>query len=81
MNNSAVAFVLTIPADGGDPAGNDPALVFMKYENTYRLSEIWESSGAGRALPGVPGAGKTARAETQTDPFEARAYVLAATWK
>ena len=80
-NNRSVAFVLTMPAAGGDPAGNEPALVFVRHENTYRLSEIWESGAEGRALQGLPAGEKTARAETQSGSSDARAYVLAASTK
>lgn len=45
------AVVLTIPADGQDPAGERPALTFTRVENQYRLSTIWESGTEGRVLP------------------------------
>ena len=44
------AFVLTLPADGRDPAGNKPALTFSRYEAGYRLSGIWESATDGRTV-------------------------------
>jgi hypothetical protein len=43
----ASMFVLTMPADGHDPAGTKAALTFNRYENQYRLSDIWESAGEG----------------------------------
>jgi hypothetical protein len=49
------AFVLSNTAGGFDPAGNQPALLFEKYENEYRLSEIWESTTYGREFPGLSG--------------------------
>ena len=42
-----MAIVMTIPADGHDPAGNKPALTFSRFENGYRLSTIWESASEG----------------------------------
>jgi hypothetical protein len=44
------ALVLTSPADGRDPAGDKPALVFTRVENQYRLSAVWESGTEGRTL-------------------------------
>ena len=82
VKNRVSTFVLTIPADGGDPAGDQPALVFVQNENTYRLSEIWESSRMGRALQGLPtAAGKISRLQPENESSEARAYVIAANWK
>jgi hypothetical protein len=43
-------FVLTMPAGGHDPAGDKPALAFNRYENQYRLSDVWESAGEGREI-------------------------------
>ena len=44
-------FALTQPADGRDPAGDEPALVFVRYENQNLLSQIWGSETEGLALP------------------------------
>jgi hypothetical protein len=46
----AVAFVLTTPAAGRNPAGSTPALVFTPYETDYQLTAIWESGRAGHEL-------------------------------
>jgi hypothetical protein len=57
IDNSGAVFAMTAPADGSDPIGNQPALVFVGYEKTYRLSQIWQSSEEGRAVgepSGVP---------------------------
>lgn len=43
--------VLTTPANGSDPKGHEPALVFTRHENTYALSQVWESDMTGRELP------------------------------
>ena len=52
MDKSASSgFALTDPAGGKDPAGDEPVLVFKRWENTYRLAEIWQSDGEGRELP------------------------------
>src|SRR5690349_17697534 len=47
---SASTYVLTTPAAGTDPSGGDPALRFRRYENQYRLAEIWESGNQGREI-------------------------------
>ena len=44
------AFVLTTPANGHDPRGNEPTLVFTRRENTYELSQVWQSGMNGREL-------------------------------
>ena len=44
-------FVLTTPAGGRNPAGDDAALVFAPYENSYQLVGIWESRGEGHEVP------------------------------
>lgn len=49
-HGKAFAFALTIPASGHDPAGEQPSLVFNRYENTYRLSQIWETGSLGREV-------------------------------
>ena len=43
-------FVLTTPASGQDPAGDKPALTFMRDEKQYRLADVWESAGQGREV-------------------------------
>jgi len=48
--NRADMFVMTIPADGRDPAGQKPALTFTRHETQYRLSSIWESGTDGHAI-------------------------------
>jgi len=48
--NTSSMFVLTTPAPGRDPAGDRPALTFMRYENQRRLADIWDSAGQGREV-------------------------------
>jgi hypothetical protein len=48
--NTASMFVLTTPASGQDPAGDQPALTFKRYEKQYRLADVWESAGQGREV-------------------------------
>lgn len=48
--HNASMFVLTTPAAGHDPAGNTPALTFKRYENQYRLADIWEMGGQGHEV-------------------------------
>ena len=50
-HNRAVMIALTQRADGRDPAGDEPALVFIHYENQNLLSQIWGSETEGVALP------------------------------
>jgi len=80
-DNRSASFAITIPADGHDPAGDLPALVFTKYETGYRLSEIWETRTQGRALAGASAVSKTARVETKDGPSAAPTYLLVANWK
>jgi hypothetical protein len=80
MDNGAGMFALTIPADGRDPAGDQPALVFTRYENEYRLSEIWESNAEGFALQGRSGVPRLGRADVKPAASEARTIVLVASW-
>ena len=46
----AIDTVLTIPASGVDPSGQQPVLVFQRHENQYRLSAVWESEEQGREV-------------------------------
>ena len=51
--NHAVAYLETIAADGQDPDGTAPALMFkLDDEHQYRLSSVWESDGEGRQVTG-----------------------------
>jgi hypothetical protein len=50
IDNRAGTFALTMSARARDPIGDQPALVFVRYENEYRLSEVWPSSEEGLAL-------------------------------
>ena len=61
-------FALVHAAAGRDPAGSEPALVFIHYENEYLLSQIWESGADGLALPKGPDALKHAGADAQPLP-------------
>jgi hypothetical protein len=57
IGNGGGVFAMTAPADGSDPIGDQPALVFVRYEKTYRLAQIWRSSSEGLAVDepsGVP---------------------------
>lgn len=48
--NTASMFVLTTPASGRDPAGDKPAVTFKRYENQYRLDDIWDAGSQGREV-------------------------------
>jgi hypothetical protein len=47
IDNGGGAFALTVSAGGRDPIGDQPALVFVRSENEYRLSQVWPSSDEG----------------------------------
>jgi len=50
INTGGGAVALTVPTGGQDPIGDQPALVFVRYENEYRLSQVWPSSTEGLAV-------------------------------
>ena len=77
MNSESTAMTLTMSADGRDPVDGQPALVFTRYENEYRLSQVWESDTVGRELPGFSATRQDTRAEPQSGPSEAHSYVVA----
>jgi hypothetical protein len=52
-HNHAGVFATTFGAGGDDPAGDKPALVFIRHESEYVLSQVWESSDEGHVLPGL----------------------------
>jgi hypothetical protein len=58
-------FALVRGAGGRDPAGSEPALVFIHRENEYLLSQIWESDTDGLALAKEPDAAKHSGADAQ----------------
>jgi hypothetical protein len=49
-NARAHAMVSTIPEYGRSPAHEMPALTFVRTEDGYRLSTIWENGEYGRDL-------------------------------
>ncbi|HKC55567.1 MAG TPA: hypothetical protein VKC35_05565 [Vicinamibacterales bacterium] len=49
-DNGRGMFAITQPADGLDPKGDQPLLVFSHYENSYRLTNIWNSQTRGSSL-------------------------------
>jgi hypothetical protein len=75
MDNGMNAFALTNSADGFDPAGNQPALVFTKYETEYQLTQIWQSNMGGRELPALSRRRRIGRADVPTGVV---AYVIEA---
>ena len=74
---SAVA-VLTVRLDGRDPAGAQPALVFTRSENVYRLSQIWESPNHGRELAMPAGTRHAGRSASLSGGPETLTIVAAA---
>ena len=79
LNNTSAVFAPTLPADGRDPVGDQPALVFTHQENDYFLTQVWESHDDGLALR-VPSADRR-RAEAQPAESGAPIVVVAANWK
>jgi hypothetical protein len=73
VDNHRATLTSTNPTDGFDPAGNLPALVFTKFENEYRLSQIWKSTTQGRELSNLSSTRRTSHVET---PIGAVAYVI-----
>ena len=74
---ASAGFTLTDPASGKDPAGDQPVLVFKKWENTYRLAEIWQSMDEGRELPAFtdPGTGASNGAPAEESTYLVKASV------
>jgi hypothetical protein len=69
---------LTTPADGRDPKGDVPALVFRLGEDGYRLTAIWESETEGRALPMSPGDSSERRGKVALEGSENPQNVIVA---
>ena len=66
MDNGMSTFALTNSANGFDPAGYQPALVFTKSETEYQLSQVWESNMGGRELPALTRHRHVGRADADT---------------
>jgi hypothetical protein len=81
IDKPSVIFTLTIPTTGFDPAGSEPALVFIHHENDYLLSQVWESSTEGFALLARPVASRRAQAQPVSPVFEDTIVVVAANGK
>ena len=81
MDRKVAVLGFTTGAGGENPIGYKPALVFKRYENGYRLAEVWLSKDDGRDFPSFPGAKRLARVETKTGPSASESYVVAANWK
>lgn len=73
----AVAFVLSHPADGRDPAGANPALVFTASDGAYVLTQVWEPEGDGLAVvpPSTHARHATPETRTSTAPVVVAATV------
>ena len=65
MENRSASFAIAMPADGHDPAGDDPSLVFVRYENQNLLSQIWESRTDGLSILQRTGVPMPKRADAQ----------------
>jgi hypothetical protein len=74
-------FSLTDVASGNDPAGDQPVLVFKKWENTYRLAEIWDSKDEGRELPRFKDPGTGASNGAPAPLAEESTYLVTASVK
>jgi hypothetical protein len=81
--NLSSGFALTSLSGGTDPDGDQPVLVFKKWENTYRLAEIWQSKDEGRELPRFtdPGTSASIGVPAPSDGFAESTYIVTATRK
>ncbi len=48
--NTAQLFVQTTPLKGANPAGDEPALVFVPDETSNRLTQVWGSATLGQEV-------------------------------
>jgi hypothetical protein len=48
--NHEAVIVATIPAAGHDPAGDKPAVAFLRDGSQYELKSIWDSASDGREV-------------------------------
>jgi hypothetical protein len=78
LDKPSVIFTLTNPTTGFDPAGSQPALVFIHHENEYLLSQVWESTTEGFALPEHPVDPRRAQAQRVSPVSDERTVVIAA---
>jgi hypothetical protein len=76
---SVHALVMSSAAGGFDPVGDQPALVFTRYENEYRLTQIWDSTTEGRDVPEPARTRHDAHGDRES-ALPAQQYVLAANW-
>jgi hypothetical protein len=61
----AAMFTHTMALGSHDPAGNAPSVVLQRYENQFRLAQVWENGESGFApYSAVSNAPKLAAAET-----------------
>jgi len=69
QDNASGVFAMTLPADGRDPAAGRPSLVFVRSENAYLLSQVWESDSEGLALLRPSLMPKHAHNQAQAEPL------------
>ena len=55
MDHGGGVFAMATAADGNDPIGDQPVLVFVRHENEYLLSQVWQSKTEGQAILDVSG--------------------------
>jgi len=55
MDHGGGVFAMATAADGNDPIGDHPVLVFVRRENEYLLSQVWQSKTEGQAILDVSG--------------------------
>jgi hypothetical protein len=64
-SNKAAMFTHTIAIGSDDPAGETPSIVLKRYENQFRLAQVWESGDRGFApYSSLSNAPRVAAAET-----------------
>jgi hypothetical protein len=67
QDNASGVFAMTLPAEGRDPAAGRPSLLFVRSENQYLLSQVWESDSEGLALLRPSRTPKDARNQAQPE--------------
>ena len=64
--NHAAMFVMGTPASGTDPNGEQPVVTFTRYENQYRLADVWNSRTDGWAMSPTAFAAAAGQSATST---------------
>jgi hypothetical protein len=71
--NHTAMFVMGTPASGADPNGEQPVVTFTRYENQYRLADVWNSRTDGWATSPTAFASPAVQSATSTGKKSASA--------